>query len=533
LRTGRVGSGKALARRRFPKRATDGRVDSGWWAAWRVYLFVGLFLTGAYFLLSSGVVRDTSFVLIGLLAVAAVVAGIVLNRPVRPLPWWLMALGLSMSVAGDTTVAVYQHVLKVAQYPFPSVSDALYLAAYPLMAAGLLLMRSQGIARDRAGLIDPLIVATGAGVIYWTFLLSPVADAHGLSLPQRLVNVAYPVTDVLLFVVMARFLLLRSGPRRHSPACHLIMAALALLLVSDLTSDALALSGVYEVVAGFYEPAALVSAGWLASYALFGAASLHPSMASLSEPGSQPEAKLTWGRLVLLTGTTLLAPGVLAVQTALGRPMEAPVIVGASVALFLLVASRMAGMIGQRQALERRLEYQAFHDFLTDLPNRALFADRLEHALARAGRRGDSGGSVAVLLVDLDDFKRVNDSLGHGVGDAVLTAVGERLRGCLRPTDTAARLGGDEFAALLQGADEEEATRVAQRISAALRAPTAIEGQRVAVGASVGVALSGAFCDSPGDLLRKADLALYRAKGKGKGSYVVATPGLQVRIAQA
>ncbi len=503
---------------------------------WLVYLFVGLLLTGAYFLLPSGVARDGSFILIGLIAVAAVVAGVLLNRPARPLPWWLIALGLSMSVAGDATVAGYLHVLGVAEYPFPAPSDALYLAAYPLLAAGLLLMRSRGIARDRAGLIDPLIVATGAGVIYWTFLLGPVADAHGLSLPQRLVNVAYPVTDVLLFAVMARFLLLRGGPGRRPPAFHLVVAALALLLASDMTSDALALSGVYELVAGVYEPAALVSAGWLASYALFGAASLHPSMASLSDPGPEPEARLTWGRLVLLTGTALLAPGVLAVQTALGRPTEASVIVVASVALFLLVAGRMAGMIGHREALERRLEYRAFHDPLTGLPNRALFADRLEQALARAGRRGgdgEGGGIVAVLLVDLDDFKGVNDSLGHAAGDALLTAVGERLRSCLRPADTAARLGGDEFAVLLENADEEEAAGVARRVSAALRAPTTIEGQRVAAGASVGVALSVGVGYSPGDLLRKADLALYRVKRGGKGGYAVATPGLEASIDQA
>ncbi len=140
---------------------------------------------------------------------------------------------------------------------------------------------------------------------------------------------------------------------------------------------------------------------------------------------------------------------------------------------------------------------------------------------------------MAVLLVDLDDFKGVNDSLGHAAGDALLTAVGERLRSCLRPADTAARLGGDEFAVLLEAADEEEAAGVARRVSAALRAPTAIEGQRVAVGASVGVALSCDTRDSPGDLLRKADLALYQVKRRGKGGYAVAPPALDARIDQA
>jgi GGDEF domain-containing protein len=113
--------------------------------------------------------------------------------------------------------------------------------------------------------------------------------------------------------------------------------------------------------------------------------------------------------------------------------IDVPVIVGGSIVLFLLVALRMACMLGERQILERRLEFQAFHDPLTRLPNRSLFIERFEQALARSERRGSK---VAVLFVDLDDFKQVNDSLGHETGDRVLVAVAHRLQGCLRPTDT-------------------------------------------------------------------------------------------------
>jgi diguanylate cyclase (GGDEF)-like protein len=119
--------------------------------------------------------------------------------------------------------------------------------------------------------------------------------------------------------------------------------------------------------------------------------------------------------------------------------------------LFLLVAIRMAGMVSERKILEQRLEFQAFHDPLTDLPNRALFEDHLEQALARKPRHGDN---VAVLFVDLDDFKEINDSFGHQTGDKVLVVVAHRLRACLRPADTPARLGGDEFTVLLEDVED-------------------------------------------------------------------------------
>jgi diguanylate cyclase len=498
---------------------------------WRVYLAAALLATGSYFLIPSGAAHDIFFILIGLSAVAAVAFSIRTNRPGRPLPWWLVASGLVMVIAGDATIAVYQYILRVSEYPFPSVSDALYIGAYPLLAAGLLLMRGRGITYDRAGLIDPLIVATGVGVVYWTFLLGPVADAHGLSLAQRLVNVAYPIADVLLLAVLARFLLLPKVMGRRLPAYHLVVAGLSLLLASDVVNDALALSGVYEIVAGIYEPAALVEAGWLLSYVLLGTAALHPSMAHLSELGSEPDMKLTFGRLMFLTGTALLAPGMLAIQVVLGGPIEeVPVIVGASVVLFVLVAARMACMISRQRALERRLEFQALHDPLTLLANRTLFADCLEQALARASRQK---GRVAVLFVDLDDFKPVNDSLGHEVGDRLLRAVGERLQACLRPADTAARLGGDEFAVLLESVgDEAEAMPITRRILDTLHAPFALGGREISIGASVGVALSEGVRDRPDDLLRKADWALYRAKRESKGSLALATTGLKTRIEQ-
>jgi diguanylate cyclase (GGDEF)-like protein/PAS domain S-box-containing protein len=174
--------------------------------------------------------------------------------------------------------------------------------------------------------------------------------------------------------------------------------------------------------------------------------------------------------------------------------------------------------ITERKALEAQLAHQAFHDPLTGLPNRALFMDRLTHALARTGRRDSP---VAVLFLDLDRFKVINDSLGHGVADRLLVEVGRRLQTCLRPEDTVARLGGDEFAILLEDVDESAAARVAERIASQLQSPFALDGREVFVTTSVGIALSRAGQSGPDEIIRDADLAMYQAKTKGKARYEV------------
>ena len=173
--------------------------------------------------------------------------------------------------------------------------------------------------------------------------------------------------------------------------------------------------------------------------------------------------------------------------------------------------------VTERNALERQLRHEAFHDPLTNLPNRALFHDRLQHALARI-RRG--GGVVGVALLDLDDFKTVNDSLGHTAGDHVLIAVGDRLRTALRPADTVARLGGDEFVVLCEDmAGRAELLEVADRLRAAIAAPVVVADRELVVSASVGLAVSDDPSDSPAELLRHADTAMYQAKLHGRGRW--------------
>ena len=186
--------------------------------------------------------------------------------------------------------------------------------------------------------------------------------------------------------------------------------------------------------------------------------------------------------------------------------------------------------ITERKELEERLRHQAFHDSLTDLPNRSLFLDRLGHALESVGREG---GSVAVLLLDLDDFKVVNDSLGHDAGNAVLIEIAVCLRACMRPGDTVARIFGDEFAILLEApAGEEEAKRVARRIEERLREPFRVEWQEVFLKASIGITLGESVEDKPDDLLRHADLAMYETKRQGKTHHQLYDASMSTRAAE-
>jgi len=191
--------------------------------------------------------------------------------------------------------------------------------------------------------------------------------------------------------------------------------------------------------------------------------------------------------------------------------------------------------ISARKHLEDQLRHQALHDPLTQLPNRVLFVDRLTHALVRRGRP-DAG--IAVLFVDLDDFKAINDTLGHAVGDELLALVGRRLSGVVRVEDTACRLGGDEFAFLLEDSTGQEATEVAERIITALAEPFEVAGRSATLSASIGIASrdrlgeDGDAAETADELLRDADTAMYAAKSLGKGRIRVFDRRLEEPIAR-
>ncbi|HVP27559.1 MAG TPA: EAL domain-containing protein [Myxococcota bacterium] len=246
-----------------------------------------------------------------------------------------------------------------------------------------------------------------------------------------------------------------------------------------------------------YEPASLLGASLVEL--------VHPSdvpllrgffAEALAEPGVTPAVE--W-RLRTRDGRWLLFENV-------GTPLlDDPAVRGVALA---------CRDVSERVRLVTQLEHLAFHDPLTNLANRALFRDRVEQALARSDRYGRG---VAVLFLDLDHFKHVNDSLGHEAGDRLLAVVAERLSNCIRRVDTACRLGGDEFSVLLEGVtNDEDLLDVPHRILDSLARPIAIAGKEFVVGASIGIARAEAG-DTADDVLRNADVAMYHAKSRGRG----------------
>jgi diguanylate cyclase (GGDEF)-like protein/PAS domain S-box-containing protein len=743
------------------------------------------------------------FNIIGLSSPVAIVIGVRIRRPEVRLPWYLFAAGQALFVAGDIIAYNYERFFH-SPLPFPAISDALYLSVYPCLVAGLLLLiHSRNPGRDRASLIDSLIITIGIGTLFWVFLIAPYARATDLTVLQKLVAMGYPLMDLMLLAVTVR---LAVGGGKRVPAFYLLVASVVSLLVADSIYGWLLLHNGYET-------GGLLDAGWIAFYLLWGAAALHPSMRTLSEPAPDHETTLGRRRLVLLTTASLMAPAVLVVQAIRHEPLDVGVVIGASVVLFLLVILRMYGLvhkqeqfvareralrragaslvtatskesiyeaaldavraltgnvvsvrvlvtddvehsfslvasgggvdpaeprplqlsrlagdrqeallrqrsvlspradsiignhvgfgldvesvftvplfikdelrgllvigspgplprairdglealasqvalalesamltedllrqqsearfsslvqnssdvvaviepdttiryvspsvervtgfkwgdvdgtrfsdlihpddrsrvlgfltnssrssighpglmefrlrhrngssiavetlrtnlmddpnvagivinvrdISERKEFEEQLAHQAFHDTVTGLANRALFRDRVEHALARLAREDEH---TAVLFMDLDDFKTINDSLGHAAGDQLLTDVGLRLQETLRSVDTAARLGGDEFAILLEDVGVGvQAAEVAERILESLNAPFELDGKEVFVRASIGIATddgSDAVADAD-EVLRNADVAMYMAKERGKNRYQVFEPAM-------
>jgi len=487
-------------------------------------LAIGALLLVAYFLLPSPDLQDFAYQVPGMLAVVAVLAGIRLHRPPKRAPWVLLAAGLLLTSTGDWTWVILERGFGIE--PFPSVADAFYLAGIGLTGAAIVwLVRGRIPDGDRAGVLDALIVAVGAGLVSWIFLMAPIVADASATLAETAFALAYPLLDLLILAFLVRIAL---APGRQVPALTLLIGALMALLAADFAYAFLAL------VDG-YATGHPVEIGWLVSAVLFAAAALHPSMAEIAAPVPETDIRLSAWRVGLLTVASLMAPAVLVMQWIAGVPIDVPVIAAASVVLFLLVIARLGGVVADlranlrhRQALEAELQQRAFHDPLTGLANRTLFADRLGRALAQRDE------PVAVLFLDLDDFKTINDTHGHQAGDELLIAVAHSLAASVRPEDTVARLGGDEFAVLVERtATEGIARQLADRLIRGLRRPVPVAGRDRSIGASIGISLGRSGRASAEQLMSEADIAMYVAKGEGKGGSSVFDPRTHASVVRS
>ncbi len=280
-------------------------------------------------------------------AVAAMAVSLWRRRPAPLLPWLLLLAGVACYAGGDLMWTWYQEVSHVD--PFPSPADVVYLAGYPFLAAALLLLiRGRSPRGDWASLIDATVIAVGSGLLVWVFLVEPHVRDHSLSLVERLVSIAYPAGDVLLIALAARFAV---TPGRRTTSFRALLAALLLVLYAD------ALFAALDLFKG-YDGTSPADGGYLLSYVLFAVAVLHPSMRDLPQSAGQGVERLSRGRLVALAAASLMAPAVLVVQWLTGPEVEPLVIAGSAAVLFLLVVTRMAGLVRaveQAQAERGRL----------------------------------------------------------------------------------------------------------------------------------------------------------------------------------
>jgi diguanylate cyclase (GGDEF)-like protein len=416
--------------------------------------------------------------------------------------WIVILVGQTCFLIGDVCFAVLEYVVHSDAYP--NVGDIFYISGYPFIAVGLtMLLRSRG-SRDAGGVIDGFIVATSMGVLLWVFFAEPTALDQSLPVFERLISVAYPAGDLLLIAIGAQLAVRQV--RRQAPY-WIVAAGLVALLVADL-------GYLYQSFYGAYSERDPVDFGWWMGYALIVAVLLHPRVGDIAAPPQKTTPRLSPRRIVMLSLVTVAAPLTIAARSMAGAPLELPALLGGTVVLFALVVLRLVVMARELEASRSLLLHEATHDALTGLANRTLFGEQVEQTLA-------NGVPVAVLCLDLDDFKLVNDRLGHPAGDVVLQVVGQRLSGLLRPGDAVARLGGDEFAMLVSDFDTSAGGAVAQRALAAICEPIGLPGgPTVHSNVSVGVAHSSNESSVEG-LLRDADIAMYLAKQSGKGHHEV------------
>jgi diguanylate cyclase (GGDEF)-like protein/PAS domain S-box-containing protein len=589
--------------------------------AWKWHIGGGCALGVVYFLLPTVQAKLIIWPAIGWSSVAAMSLGVWLHRPNARWAWSLLTMGLALFIVGDNLYSFHSYV-QHSPVPFPSYVDIIYLAMYPLMMAGLvLLVRKRTPGRDVASILDVCIIVFGVGLLSWVLLIVPYFRSDDMSVLARLTSISYPLGDMALFAVAVRLVF---GSGRRPAAFWLLVGSVVALFTAD------GLYG-YMNLAGTWHEHNIVDVGWIVFYVGWGAAALHPSMHELSVQASgAPRGGVK--RLGIVGSAALIPPMVLAVQQSRGGVVDGYAIAGIGGLLFVLVLVRTTGLarevadthsearfralfenasdavvvldasgrvkygspstsrvlgqdartmlgqpihdfladshgaelsvllstpgvtrtlewrvrradlslrdveviavdlrgdaringlvltmrdISERKILDAELRRQALHDTLTGLPNKSLFDDRVAHALGRADR---ASGKVAVLFLDLDNFKIVNDSLGHTVGDELLVAVTARLLSVLKSGDTVARFGGDEFVVLLEDDDVDAAAHlVSERFHEALAAPFEVNGESIPLHASIGIAIGQAGACTPNQLLRDADLAMYVAKRNGRG----------------
>ena len=462
--------------------------------------------------------------------IGVLVRAILVHRPNRRAGWWLVALSGSLTY-GDGVLIAAKYGLGAGQRVGTVAQLVVAILALLALAAGLAVLGWRTPGTGSLDILDVAIIGTSAFLLVWVFYINPTL-VRSASPFATTVAVVIPAGSLLVFAMVVK--LAFGGALSTWSGRLLLLAASVGLCVTGLL--------VLPIGAPDVPISAPILAGWLAHMILLGAAGIAPGFTGVICEVRQPAGVvLSIGRVVVFVLLALIAPLNIAVgfaRAGTSGPSLAAIVVpplcGTLILLILVirlalvarVARSRAEELGEQSAslaeamvkrgdLERELTHRATHDPLTGLANRDVLTERIERRReAYRGPEGVEGRGQALMMVDLDGFKQINDSLGHPAGDQVLIDVAQRLVGCADEQALVARLGGDEFAVLLEDTAPEAARRVAESIRQIVQAPFVIVGREVFLSASIGLLVTepGVRPAGPSEGLRDADQALYEAK---------------------
>ena len=432
--------------------------------------------------------------------------------------WACLSVYASLSAAGEA-YALWNTLIARHTLVFPSAADWLFLAEVPVaIVAALILIRGSttrlGVV---ASMLDALLVGLGLLVVGLATVLDPIVGQLAKMPFATAVSLAEPVTDVMVLALVGTVVLRAARQARILPA--LVFLGVAGLAVADGAMTYMGAAGVDATGSTFQIgwTAGLLGIGLAAVYAICFRSSATPRIA----------ANRRTGQAVFLPILPTAVASALVIVDFLDDGAASGFVMWSMVALIAPTLARMCLSLYMNLGLSRSLEHQASHDDLTGLPNRAFLRRNVESSLS-GGRTRDR---VALLVVDLDGFKGINDTFGHGAGDEVLVKVAQDIVGCVRGNDLVARLGGDEFAVMLADASDEAIKGIGRRILSSLELPIRLSTVTVSVNASIGAATTRDG-HSAEELLRNADMAMYAAKTAGGGRLAMYEPSMHEAVSE-
>lgn len=450
---------------------------------------------------------------------SGVALGIYRNRPTVTWHWWAIVVAIVLwAIAGvirDATGATGNLTSSRSLLPDPFV-----VAGYVVVAVAFCgLMRSRRrTAADRSSWLDGVVISLSALLISWVFALAPVMANGDAWLPAQLAVAIYPPLAATLVALGCR---LAFDVDRRSPSHQFLFAGTVCLLIGE-TLFAMEEVGTLRVGRVYELP-------FLLSASCFGAAALHRSMRYLNRPSARWSGNLTWARITMLA-LALMLPAAVAATNPPKSTAAKVVLVATLLALAGAAIARLVFSITAQSKAQQLLTHQATHDDLTGLPNRNL---AIRHITDRLQRDQEADGQLCVMFADLDQFKLINDSMGHAVGDELLIATARRLVAAVRGEDKVARISGDEFLIICDDVSPDEARLLANRVRASFAEPFSLSSTKLYVSTSIGVVLTQRHATQDAtSLVRDADTAMYESKSSGRNAITFFDLHMRERVAR-